>query len=180
MLIRIHNIPFLAIMEPKLDIEHIFPSVVGFSLCLINCNSKICVFWTIGYHYNVLENNEQLLHLDLTHDGWTFSGFVTLIYVQRTRRKRQQLWADLDRLALASTRPWLWGGDFNTISSLVAYSRASQQHLRAIENFNSAAYSCDMQEINYTGSAFTRSGTRNGRIFHKRLDRILANQAWLE
>ncbi|XP_071940747.1 uncharacterized protein [Coffea arabica] len=152
---------------------------LSFDFCLFNPSNKIWVFWRCGFHFNVVHNSEQVLHVMAGHDSSTETFFASFIYAKCTRVGRHVLWSELRALASSITRPWLVGGDFNAIRTLAEYTGRAHQDLGAISDFNAAISDCHLQELPYSGSSYTWSGVRSGSRIWKRLDRVLANHQWL-
>ena len=89
---------------------------LSFDFCLLNASNKIWVFWRFGFHFHVLCNSEQFLHVMVGHDSWTDTVNASFVYAKCTRAERRILWSELSSLAGSISRPWLVGG-ISTLSA---------------------------------------------------------------
>ena len=112
LLIRVHQVAVLVLLEPMAEAFNIesLRLKLSFDFCLFNPSNKIWVFWRCGFHFNVMHNSEQVLHVMAGHDSWTGTFFASFIYAKCTRVGRHALWSELRALASSITRPWLVGG----------------------------------------------------------------------
>ncbi|XP_071917025.1 uncharacterized protein [Coffea arabica] len=116
----------------------------------------------------------------MAHDSWSSVGMATFVYAKCTRSEHRALWSNLVSITGTATWPWIVGGDFNVISSVLEYVGRAAQDLGAIADFNETIQGCSLTEVPFSGSFFTWTGVRAGTRVWKRLDRPLVNQAWLD
>ena len=100
-LLLLHHIAILVLLEPMAEASNIevLCTKLSFDFCLLNSSNKIWVFWRSGFHFNVLYNSEQILHVMAGHDSWTETVNASFIYAKCTRAERLVLWSDLCSLA---------------------------------------------------------------------------------
>ena len=110
-LIQLHKIVVLVLLEPLAEASNIevLRAKLSFDFCLFNSSNKIWMLWRSGFHFTVLYNSEQLLHVMAGHDNWTETVNASFIYAKCSRVERQTLWSELTSIAGSITRPWLVG-----------------------------------------------------------------------
>ena len=97
LLIRLHGISVLVLIEPLAEAQNIeaIRRSFSFEFCLFNSSNKIWILWRPGFHFHILYNSEQMLHVMVAHDSWA---------------EKRVLWSELDYVARTINRPWLVGG----------------------------------------------------------------------
>lgn len=75
--------------------------------------------------------------------------------------------------------PWLVGEDFKVMANLSEYSSRSSPDMFSIGDFQSCINDCSLLDLSFTWSSFTWTGIRSSRRVWKRLDKVMANHAWL-
>ena len=110
--VRLHQVAVLVLLAPMAEAYNLenLRVKLSFDFCLFNPSNKIWVFWRFGFHFNVMHNSEQILHVMVGHDSWTETIFASFIYAKCTKVGRRALWSELRTLASSITRPWLVGG----------------------------------------------------------------------
>ncbi|GAV60803.1 Exo_endo_phos domain-containing protein, partial [Cephalotus follicularis] len=106
---------------------------------------------------------------------------VSFIYALCDSRARKQLWKDIIFCANRFKRtPWTLLGDFNV-------TRFSHEHnnscrvTKAMEDFNYAIRSAELDDLKSTGLKFTWNNMRSGTaVISKKLDRALGNWQWFK
>lgn len=110
------------------------------------------------------------------------SVIVSFVYAANDEVLRQALW--LEMLSLAKSphvvnKAWSVLGDFNQVLRPEENSAATSQNVD-LQNrfFSQALLDSSLTDLNYRGSSFTRWKKRKTEPIAKKLDRILANDAW--
>lgn len=122
----------------------------------------------------ILEFHHQFIHLKVfsrTNESW----FFTVMYASPSLIRRRSLWAELYRLNLSITGPWLLGGDFN--ATLLDQDRRSCAHskLGADREFFRWFEEMNLLDLGFEGPTFTwKRGSSEAR-----LDRFVANEDWM-
>ncbi|XP_071933791.1 uncharacterized protein [Coffea arabica] len=157
-----------------------FKNRFGFHLAVCNTSNKIWILWKADFAVNVLLNEDQLIHLAITHATWTGEVLCSFTYANCSQVGRRHLWSSL--LSLSGTltsKPWLVGGDFNIIADIEEYSVYAPQNLAAINEFAECVSGCGLKTMSALGSRYTWTGIRQGRrVWKLRSDRVLMNVAW--
>ncbi|KAK4384672.1 hypothetical protein Sango_3037200 [Sesamum angolense] len=95
---------------------------------------------------------------------------------------RRELWQGLIDLAdTVDNEPWLVGGDFNAVLDMSEVSGASGDIRGAMNEFNDCILQTGLLSLPMQGERFTwHNCSLDGRSLWKRLDRLLANDVWMD
>lgn len=124
----------------------------------------------------------QHISCNITSIGTGISFFASFIYASNDHLERRILWRDL--LQLKSTQfstgilPWIFTGDFNVCLNLDEISTDSVISLDMRE-FRDVVNSLEISDLNYSGKFFTWWDCNPHSPLHKKLDRVMVNDAWL-
>lgn len=102
-------------------------------------------------------------------------AFISLRFMLNVTRKI--VWRqDLSYINSSFTGPWIVGGDFHVV--LEAIERRGWSNSL---DFSQCIVECDLHDLGYSGNDFTFCNNRQGadRCW-SRIDRVLANDEWLE
>ncbi|XP_062100846.1 uncharacterized protein LOC133806772 [Humulus lupulus] len=141
-------------------------------------NGRIVVSWNpFMFNVDILQCSSQLIHLYVSSTSNKDSFHVTFVYGMNDEGGRNILWKELQELAVTS--PWIVLGDFNDILSKEERIGACVKY-KSSQTFQMCIAACYLEDIKYSGNFYTWNNKQKGqdRIYLK-LDRILANQAWL-
>ncbi|CAL1354023.1 unnamed protein product [Linum trigynum] len=119
------------------------------------------------------KRTNQLLHVNVKvgMESW----FLTAIYGNPALIQRRELWNALRDIAEDMTEPWALVGDFNSILHPSEKLGGAPYDARRAGDFQNCLMDTGLTDIGFVGPAFTRF--RNG--MQERLDRCLANHAWV-
>ncbi|KAA3487439.1 reverse transcriptase [Gossypium australe] len=135
----------------------------------------IWVGWKESVRIQIIQNHPQFILLLVNDCVSNNSFFITFVYGNPNRSKRKILWEGLKAAMPPQSTPWILIGDFNAI--LDPEDKRSPCTLGKIcKLFGNFVDSYGLQDSGYSGPKFTwqRGGTS------VRLDRALANDAWME
>lgn len=91
---------------------------------------------------------------------------------------RHSLWSNL--LNIKSNSPWITLGDFNAIRSPKEKSRGSTSWPPHMNEFNDCLYSCELEDLRYSGCFFTWSNRQDPpNHVSTKIDRVLVNEGWM-
>ncbi|KAL0340157.1 UNVERIFIED_CONTAM: hypothetical protein Sradi_4532500 [Sesamum radiatum] len=95
---------------------------------------------------------------------------------------RRELWQALCTIAGSiGDEPWLVGGDFNAVQDLSEVCGTSGDIKLAMNEFNDCILNIGLIALPMRGERFTwHNCSDDGRSLWKRLDRLLANDKWME
>lgn len=135
----------------------------------------IWVLWSTNIHVDILANHFQFIHMRLSFLQERVSFLFSAIYGSPQPPTRKFLWEDLANLAPADTSPWLLTGDFNATVSMDERRGGAGRPNYGCSSFKAFIHQQGLIDLGSNGSRFTwQRGTTL-----VRLDRALANQAWL-
>ncbi|XP_060201987.1 uncharacterized protein LOC132630433 [Lycium barbarum] len=141
-----------------------------------NVSGKIWAFIDEEYEVTVLMDTDQQLTLKLFNWNTDFDMIVTLVYAKCDKSERIELWDSMYNLASDMTLLWLVGGDFNVIVEEEEKYGGLPVTLNEVEDFRHCIQSCNLSDLGYKGSIFTRwNGRAADEYVFKRLDRCLGN-----
>lgn len=105
---------------------------------------------------------------------------ISFVYGSNCKKERRLLWEELEAAACSpqfSGLPWIIMGDFNEIISSTEHSKADQfSSRRGMRDFSECLNRCSLADLLFCGNTFTWSNSH----VSKKLDRILANEDWME
>ncbi|XP_069155638.1 uncharacterized protein [Solanum lycopersicum] len=128
----------------------------------------------------VVDMNQQLFTLEVTHENSSELFNITYVYAKCKEHLRRPLW---DRLLHWSDIeiPWCIIGDFNVIYSSQEKLGGREYNISKSVDFISTMEHCGLVDLGYNGQPFTWCNHRkNDARIWKRLDRGLANDKWLD
>ncbi|XP_074327886.1 uncharacterized protein LOC141665802 [Apium graveolens] len=108
---------------------------------------------------------------------WRLTG----IYGEPGRANRHKTWDLLRNLSRDANLPWCLVGDFNNVTSQKDKKGGPPYPEFLIDGFNSCLHDANLQDLDIIGHQFTWEKGRNTDHWTEvRLDRVLANNDWLE
>ncbi|XP_042005796.1 uncharacterized protein LOC121754520 [Salvia splendens] len=138
-----------------------------------NINGKIWIFVEEGANFEVGDDSEQLLHGRLTCPRLPTPIEISAVYAKCTRGERLALWDKMrDITQMSEGRPWLIGGDFNTILSTRDRSVSDTNRQVEMVDFAEAIEDYRLLDPGFDGSDY--SWAKNGLM--ERLDRVLVSE----
>ncbi|KAK1321249.1 hypothetical protein QJS10_CPA03g00837 [Acorus calamus] len=140
---------------------------------------RIWLCWDATYvHVQTLEESNQLLHCKVTHLISNCQSLYTFIYASNCYVERKTLWNHLTQISRTVVGPWTVGGDFNEVRNSHEKVGGRPPNVKRLKHFNDCIDSCRLMEVHSSGNTLSWSNRQDTRIMG-RLDRILANNAWL-
>ncbi|KAL0293132.1 UNVERIFIED_CONTAM: hypothetical protein Sangu_3244200 [Sesamum angustifolium] len=131
---------------------------------------------------NVLELDIQFIHCRITIRSAHLSILATVVYGANDTIGRRGLWQKLVILANSiSDEPWIVGGDFNTVLDMSEVCGSSADIHLAMTEFRDCLLDTGLIHLPVQGERFSWHNCSEGdRSLWKRLDRLLANDSWLD
>ncbi|KAK4384023.1 hypothetical protein Sango_3099400 [Sesamum angolense] len=107
---------------------------------------------------------------------------ITVVYGANNVSTSRELWQGLIDLAdTVDNEPWLVGGDFNAVLDMSEVSGAFGDIRGAMNEFNDCILQTGLLSLPMQGERFTwHNCSLDGRSLCKRLDRLLANDVWMD
>ncbi|XP_042030927.1 uncharacterized protein LOC121777663 [Salvia splendens] len=123
----------------------------------------------------MVDDLEQLLHVRITSQVTKSPIFVSVVYGKCSRRGRYPLWNKLREIAgEMDGKPWLIGGDFNTLRLETERNGSSNNRYREMLDFVEVIEDCQLLDPGFDSPEF--SGARGD--LRERLDRVLIGEGW--
>uniref|UniRef100_A0A2N9IH27 Reverse transcriptase domain-containing protein n=1 Tax=Fagus sylvatica TaxID=28930 RepID=A0A2N9IH27_FAGSY len=176
----------LFLMETKLDVRGMESIRVklGFKFCFsVPCLGRsggLALLWNDPAQVTIqnFSQNHVDSHVQLAEGAkWRFTGF----YGHPEGHRKWESWVLLDKLHSLDNTPWLCMGDFNEILSISERSGEVLGSTRRMQDFSDVVNRCGLIDLGFRGIPFTWENRRDGEaLIQKRLDRALANAAWLD
>lgn len=173
-LIQSHDIGIVIILEPwaandkadeyrrKLNMDKLFTSDSG----------KIWIYWKEDFEVQITSTTEQAVTIETKWYGKDI--ILTAIYAKCNVVQRRELWNMLEDQSRGVDKPWLVGGDFNTILDCKEKIGGRMPNLKAMEEFQIMCIKCALEDYQVSQASFSWT---NGRVREK-LDRLLINVHW--
>ncbi|KAL2904358.1 LINE-1 retrotransposable element ORF2 protein [Bienertia sinuspersici] len=144
-------------------------------------NGRIVIAWNPNsFTVSILHTLAQCIHCVIKPRSGLPEFFCTFIYAFNEAGNREQLWQDLTDFAASQDGPWLIMGDLNCVLQMEERC-GSNVRMQEILPGRMCMERCGLIDIPYGGQFFTWSNKQGGgdRVFSK-IDRVMANEAWLE
>ncbi|KAL9244485.1 hypothetical protein vseg_018259 [Gypsophila vaccaria] len=141
---------------------------------------RIWFLWNpLIFHVMRLETESQAIHAHCKQitDGRRF--WITMVYGFNKLTEREKLWQSLRRRDAYGCDPWIWCGDFNSITSPTD-RLGSEVQLAEIRPFSDCISHCKMGDIMSTGAYYTWNNKQGPETrVCSRIDKVLHNDEWL-
>ncbi|GAV80194.1 Exo_endo_phos domain-containing protein [Cephalotus follicularis] len=123
---------------------------------------------------------EQAIHGHVILNGKVYAH-ISFVYGLCDRNARQSLWSELTHCAdMFREEPWVVLGDFNVARFGIEHSTSSRV-TKAMQDFNRAVLSAELEDLRGTGLWYTWCNMRLGAgAISKKLDRALGNWQWFK
>ncbi|KAL0288757.1 UNVERIFIED_CONTAM: hypothetical protein Sradi_7089600 [Sesamum radiatum] len=131
---------------------------------------------------DILNVDTQYVHCRVHFNELHETILITVVYGANDVSTRRDLWQGLIELAdTVDNEPWLVGGDFNAVLDMSEVSGASGDIRGAMNEFNDCILQTGLLALPMQGERFTwHNCSLDGRSLWKRLDRLLANDVWMD
>ncbi|GMI91875.1 hypothetical protein HRI_002856800 [Hibiscus trionum] len=179
--VRSNNPQMVALFEPRVSygeadrVIQSFGYPNSFRVEARGFSGGVWLLWRDGVDVTILSVSNQFVHgkaREVSSKHWIY---FTAVYASPNACVRRYLWDILNRLSLGVEVPWVLGGDFNAILRKEERCGGSSEALGTSSLFQKFIDSTELTEIDYKGDDFTWC---RGNLY-QRLDRCLANSAWL-
>lgn len=146
-----------------------------------NTSAKIQVFGNFEQQGEVLSDTIQQITMSLTHVVCQIQIIMNVVYARYSVIERLELWMNFEDIPEIPTILGQLGWDFNVIIEESEMLGGFPITRLEIDDFVQCLSLCNLQELIYTESAYTRW---NGKIeednIFNRLGRVLGNQEFLQ
>lgn len=179
-LVRIHNLNFVAILEPRIsgNKADIVISRIGFDGGVRVeargfARGTWCMWRQNQVSIQVPSSSDQCILLQVNPRS-NRTWLLAVIYVSPQARGREALWDELRMISQNYNLPWCALGDFNTVLYDHEKVGGGSVICSSCQTFNHCIDVCQLVDLGYNGPTFT---WKKGDL-RERLDRALANTRW--
>lgn len=143
----------------------------------IGKSGGLAVLWKETCNISVYQANNMIMDLQVSWRDKSF--YLTGVYGEPVKGNRNGVWERLTRIGVNKKEPWFLTGDFNEIVD------QSEKHGGAVRKdedgaeFRQMLRDCGLWEIQHKGYKLSWHGVRNNDLVQCRLDRSVANPAWM-
>ncbi|GJY53712.1 non-LTR retroelement reverse transcriptase-like protein [Tanacetum coccineum] len=145
---------------------------------------RLWVVWKQNVRVTPLFKSSQVISCSIFVEGRTEEMLITFVYALNTPEERKALWEDLKThkdSGMFRGKPWLICGDFNEIIDMEKHSLHDSTATipEGMSDFQDLVNYCELVDLSYQGPKYTWCNKRKDDLICKKLDRVLANQEWL-
>ncbi|KAG7572302.1 Endonuclease/exonuclease/phosphatase superfamily [Arabidopsis suecica] len=138
----------------------------------------LALLWKDSVQVKVLQSDKRMIDTQIKWQDKEF--YLTCIYGEPVQAERGDLWERLTRMGQNRTFPWMLTGDFNELVDPTEKIGGPVRKDSSCVEFRQMLISCGLWEVKHSGYQFSWYGNRNDELVQCRLDRTVANQAWME
>ncbi|KAG2297824.1 hypothetical protein Bca52824_034296 [Brassica carinata] len=138
----------------------------------------LAVMWKESCTMEILQANRRVIDLRVKWQDKSF--FLSCVYGDPVKSKRSEVWERLTRIGICRNDPWMMTGDFNELVDPSEKLGGADRNESEGKDFRQMLSACGLGNIRHTGYQFSWAGTRNNETVQCRLDRTVANQAWID
>ncbi|XP_048613516.1 uncharacterized protein LOC125587312 [Brassica napus] len=138
----------------------------------------LAVMWKESCKVEVLQASRRVIDLKIQWQDKMF--FLTCVYGEPIKGKRGDVWERITRIGTTRNGAWVMTGDFNELIDPSEKIGGAARSAEEGKDFRKMLHACGLWNIKHVGYQFSWAGTRNNENVQCRLDRIVANQAWLD
>ncbi|XP_062116352.1 uncharacterized protein LOC133830395 [Humulus lupulus] len=142
---------------------------------------RIIVAWNLNlYTVDIRGCSNQFIHCYVRATHMTGSFFITFVYGFNDGKLREQLWLDIQALAMKINEAWIILGDYNEI--LHQNERAGKKTvIKPSLSLRDCMSHCQMEDLKFSGCFYTWTNKQRpeDRVYSK-IDRAMVNIKWTE
>lgn len=142
----------------------------------VGLSGGLAVFWKDSYSVSVLSSDKRIIDMKVGLGSVGF--FLTCVYGDPVKAKRQEVWERLIDIGLVRDEAWILAGDFNELMSNEEKSGGAIRSDASFWDFRNMAENCKIKELRYTGNCLSWIGVRDRAWVQCRLDRSFGNSEW--
>ena len=179
---RLHFPDFMFLMETKQKYAYVsgLQKSLGYDkLFTVEPNGLsggLAVMWKDSYNVEILSSDKRIIDMKISSGPLDF--FLSCIYGDPVRARRQVVWDRLVDIGLVRDTAWVLAGDFNEIMSNEEKLGGEERSESTFWGFRSMAQNCKLKEIRSSGNIFSWAGKRESGWIQCRLDRGFGNDEW--
>ncbi|CAA7014405.1 unnamed protein product [Microthlaspi erraticum] len=138
----------------------------------------LALLWRKGIEVNILYQCDNFIDTEVKYKGERFH--TTFVYGDPEKEGRKEVWNSIQRRAENRDSPWFLTGDFNEIMDNSEKSGGPARAEGSFVDFRSFMSTCELYDLRFSGNFLSWRGQRRDHLVRCRLDRAMANSAWIE
>lgn len=140
-------------------------------------SNGLALIWKESVNIRIIESNKRMIDALVKWQNKEF--FLTCVYGKPVQSERGDLWEKLSRLGTTRDKPLMMTGNFNELVDPTEKIGGAQRRDSSCVEFRQMLNACGLWEVKHLGYQFSWFGNRNDELVQCRLDRTVANQAWM-
>ncbi|XP_013608138.1 PREDICTED: uncharacterized protein LOC106314876 [Brassica oleracea var. oleracea] len=187
---REHLPDFLFLLETKNSSDHIegFKRSLGYDHSFlvnpVGLSGCLVLFWRNSHEVEILSSSDRIIDARVKQRYLVY--FISFVYGDPVRHKRQIVWDNLKTIGLNMNAGWCLVGDFNELMNSSEKSGGPAHEESSFYPFRNMASGCRIKEIPSSGDKFSwvgvrevvNSGVKENVWVQYRLDRTFGNAEW--
>lgn len=176
---RIHNIDFVTILEPRISgvkvdaVINRIGLVEGDRVEAIGFSRVWCLWNSRCPPISVIATSRYCIHL-LMNANSPSAWHLSIVYSSPNLMLREYIWHELREFNSTFNGPWYLAGDFNVVLSQSERLGGGLVNVRSCISFVDCLNDCNLIDVGFSGSPFTWSRSYMKMI----LDRVVYNAEW--
>jgi len=160
---RRNHYSYIALLELFQNPTHLekYKIKLGMPKAKVSSSAKIWIFWENDWEEHNYNDTGRQLTVNFKKRGTNDIFSVTGVYARFSALERLELLQSLEDIAGSMQKPWLVGGDFNTIRNDSEKLGGLPVTQMETIDFNQCIISCALNELNFKGNSYT---WWNGRV----------------
>lgn len=181
---RVHFLDFIFLMETKQKDKFMIDTQreLGYDNLInvepVGLSGGLAVMWKNCYSVAVLQQDKRIIDLQVGMGSMTF--YLTCVYGDPVRERRQAVWERLCDIGLIRDDPWMLVGDFNELLSNDEKLGGAVRHDSTFWDFRNLVENCKTRDMRSSGNPLSWAGKRENDWVQCRLDRCFGNDAWYQ
>ncbi|XP_033134315.1 uncharacterized protein LOC117127769 [Brassica rapa] len=142
----------------------------------IGLSGGLALMWKSTFDVAVLSCDNRIIDVKVSFGSVSF--YLTCVYGNHVRSKRQEVWTRLIDIGLVRDEAWLLTGDFNELMSNGEKLGGAIRDESTFWDFRNMAENCKIKELRFFGNSLSWAGKRDNVWVQCRLDRSFGNDEW--
>ena len=187
---REHLPDFLFLLETKNSSDHVegFKRSLGFDHSFlvdpVGLSGGLALFWRNSHEVEILSSSDRIIDARVKQRDLVY--FISFVYGDPVRHKRQIVWDNLKTIGLNRNAGWCLVGDFNELMNSSEKSGGPAREESSFYPFRNMASGCHIKEVPSSGDKFSwvgvrevvTNGVKENVWIQCRLDRAFGNAEW--
>ncbi|XP_013589191.1 PREDICTED: uncharacterized protein LOC106297509 [Brassica oleracea var. oleracea] len=179
-----HYPDFLFLMETKQKDSYMIglQKTLGydrmFTVAPEGLSGGLTVLWKDCYKVEILSSDKRLIDMSVEMGSLFF--FLSCVYEDPVRDRRQLVWDKLVNIGLTRDRAWALIGDFNELLDNSEKLGGAVRNDSTFWDFRNMVENCKIKEVRSTSNTLSWVGWRDNVWVQCRLDRSFGNDEWFQ